>query len=445
MRNVICARHSASKSDRIFHELQTDHITKLKIRRSEEPEIADTVTASTALKVMNQAWAALALLIAAMVLQTLAGHYPQLVEQYYSRGLYRYIASGLSFINRRAGFSIAELLLILLLPGALWWLFVRGRKLWRFQLAPRYRVFALAVRLLWLAGGGMMIFLLLWGLNYQRQPLAYSLTLEKRALTNDEMEAITRSIIEGINRSYEAARANRDWREHSQLPFDRATLYQLIEDAYRRVPLLQDLTRGNLGSAKPVFFSPLMSRFGITGVYNPFTGEPNYNAEQPDYELPYTIAHEKAHQYGFAQEDEASFIAFLVCTGSTDPYLRYSGYMHALSTAGELEARRRSKLPDGQREPAYRVADGPRADLKASAAFWNRYRGWMRQAGERVNDKYLKANRVPNGVTSYNGVNDLIIRYYLKYPPEPKPSGETKQEVPGGFQTGIPNSQADGH
>lgn len=390
----------------------------LKAPRRTAPEIASVITASAALKEMNKAWVAVALLLAALVLQTLAGHYPQLVEQYYSRGFYPYLASGLSFINRRAGFSLAEMLLILLSPGAALGLFIWVRKLWRLQVEPRYWVVVSIVRLLWLAGGGMMLFLLIWGLNYQRQPLARSLTLEQRAPTSSEMETITRTIIENINRNYDEARGDRAWPDHSQLPFDRQTLAHKIEAAYQHEPLLQDLARGSLGPPKPVFFSPFMSRFGITGVYNPFTGEPNYNAEQPDYELPYTMAHEKAHQYGFAQEDEASFIAFLVCAGSTEPYLRYSGYMHALNAAGELENRRRKQLSDGQREPAYRIGDGPRADLKASAAFWQRYRGWMRQAGERVNDKYLKANRVPNGVTSYNGVNDLIIRYYLKYPPE---------------------------
>ena len=34
-----------------------------------------------------------------------------------------------------------------------------------------------------------------------------------------------------------------------------------------------------------------------------------------------------AHQRGIAREDEANFIAFLVCMASDDPYIRYSGYL----------------------------------------------------------------------------------------------------------------------
>ena len=77
-----------------------------------------------------------------------------------------------------------------------------------------------------------------------------------------------------------------------------------------------------------------MSRLGLSGFYMPFTGEPNFNDAQPDFDLPYVIAHEKAHQRGFAREDEANFIAFLVCVNSTDPYLRYSGYLNALRVVG---------------------------------------------------------------------------------------------------------------
>ncbi len=106
-----------------------------------------------------------------------------------------------------------------------------------------------------------------------------------------------------------------------------------------------------------------------SGVYSPFTGEPNYNAIQPDFDLPYVVAHEMAHQRGFAREDEANFIAFMVCTKAAHPYARYSGYLNALRVLSVLYR----IAPERYRETVATLGEGPRADLKARGRFWARY------------------------------------------------------------------------
>jgi hypothetical protein len=91
----------------------------------------------------------------------------------------------------------------------------------------------------------------------------------------------------------------------------------------------------------------------ISGVYTFFTGEANLNVNFPDYVLPYTAAHEFAHQRGIAREDEANFVAFLVCMESDDAYIRYSGALNiyeyvvsALYSANkELYKENYAKLP----------------------------------------------------------------------------------------------------
>jgi hypothetical protein len=384
-----------------------------------EGQFSDTsvITERAALRQMARAYAAIALLIATVALQVLAGYNPRLVEHYYSRGLYPYVAAGLSFINRRAGFSIAEMLMILLAAGALRWLAVQVRRVLKRQVVWRNWIFTMTVRLLMIVSLSALAFLLLWGLNYHRQPLAQNLELAQRAASADELEAISRAIIVEINRSYAEAARERDWQDHSRVPHDPAQLSQLIEEAYQQEPLLRGLATASSAPPKPVRFSRLMTLFGITGVYNPFTGEPNYNTEQPDFELPYTIAHEKAHQRGFAQEDEASFIAFLVCLRSSDAYVRYSGYMHGLGVLRRFgSALLRESLPITRYKAVYdQLGPGPRADLAASATFWQRHQGWLMTVGENVNDGYLKANRVAQGAASYSGVDGLIISYYLKH------------------------------
>ncbi len=352
------------------------------------------------------------LLLLALGLQRLATFYPDLIERYYSRGLFPYIGRGLALISGYFTFSLFEvgvILLLLGLPGVAIW---QIRELYLGRTGFVRLLLSTLLNLIWFFGGGALLFLLLWGLNYQRPPLAAKLGLQLRQATAGELEMIGRAIIAGINRNYRAASANQDWVEQSYLPMSRPQLYQVIEAAYQQEALLSSFSVSGFSPPKPAYFSRAMSWLGITGIYSPFTGEPNFNAEQPDCSLPFSIAHEMAHQRGFAREDEASFIAFLVCINSAHPYVRYSGYLEALSVVLALS----TAAPERYREIVGALGAGPRADLQARAHFWQRYRGLLQRFTHRMNDNYLKANRVRSGVENYSEVASLIIAYYLTHP-----------------------------
>ncbi len=356
--------------------------------------------------------AAPSLLLLALGLQRLATIYPDLVERYYSRGLFPYIGRRLALINGYFTFSLFEVGVILLLvglPGAAIW---QMRKLYLGGASFVGLLLSALLNLIWLFGGGALLFLLLWGLNYQRPPLAANLGLQPRQATASELEMIGRAIITGINRNYEAASANQDWEGQSHLPMSWSQLYQVIEAAYQQETLLSSFSVEGFSSPKPAYFSRAMSWLGMRGLYSPFTGEPNFNAEQPDCSLPFSIAHEMAHQRGFAREDEASFIAFLVCVKAAHPYVRYSGYLEALNVVLAPY----TVAPERYREVMGALGAGPRVDLQARAQFWQRYRGRLQRFTHRVNDNYLKANSVRSGVGNYSEVASLIIAYYLTHP-----------------------------
>lgn len=59
---------------------------------------------------------------------------------------------------------------------------------------------------------------------------------------------------------------------------------------------------------KKILTSKLLSYTHFTGFYFPLTGEANINSDAPDCFIPFTIAHEMAHQRGVASEDEANFV-----------------------------------------------------------------------------------------------------------------------------------------
>lgn len=376
------------------------------------------VNASGASTVVWRRWLAPAgFLFTAITLQSFAAFNPKVTEHFYSRGLYPYIGRITSFVNRFTSFSLSEVLIIAIL------VVIAGLTIW--QVRELYyrrvtsRTFALSglSKLLWVAGGGLISFLLVWGLNYQRQPLAVTMGFERREASVDELVVIGRAIVDGINSNHREAHAGGIVEEHDGVPLGQSELISHLESAYRQEAALIGTTGEGFGPPKPIYSSHLMTRLGVTGVYMPFTGEPNFNTEPPGFDLPYTLAHEMAHQRGFAREDEANFIAFLVCAKSSHPYIRYSGYLNSLSVLGALAR----VAPERYRELVNALDAGPRADLRARSRFWSRYRGRAAKWSQQVNDAYLKANRIRSGVKNYNDAVSLIIGYYLMHLPQATP------------------------
>jgi hypothetical protein len=109
-------------------------------------------------------------------------------------------------------------------------------------------------------------------------------------------------------------------------------------------------------------------------------------------------------------EDEANFIAFLICIRSDSPYIRYSGYLlaleHVLNDFSIVAPKERYK------EVYLLLGDGPKRDYVEMGKFWSRYSGRVGVLVHKVNDAYLKTNLVEAGAASYDEVVALIVNYY---------------------------------
>ncbi|MEO8500180.1 MAG: DUF3810 family protein, partial [Vicinamibacteria bacterium] len=141
--------------------------------------------------------------------------------------------------------------------------------------------------------------------------------------------------------------------------------------------------------------------------YFPWTGEAQIDADMPRTLWPRVAAHEKAHQRGFARENEASAIAIITCLASPDPTVFYGGTLglfvgfdrEVAHVAPEARQRVWGMLPA-------RVVD----DLRREAAFWKVHEGVAGKVSEKVNDTYLKAQGVKSGVNSYAEGTRLILQ-----------------------------------
>jgi hypothetical protein len=263
---------------------------------------------------------------------------------------------------------------------------------------------------MWTFASLHLIFLLIWGLNFQRMPISETWGLERRLARTDELQAIGAQIVNGINQNYAAASENQDWAGVSRLPLTLQRLNQVIEISFNNTAALGPASQGGLSAPKNLRFSRLASYFGLSGIYMPFSGEPTFNEEAPASELPFIIANQKAHQRGFAREDEANFVAYVICTSSSDPYVRYSGYLHAVKVLDAIERAGVGRYKDS-------IGPGPSADMDARRGFW----GQMKNPDTdivmtQLINTYLRINRVQRGVDNYNEDIPLIISYYLTSP-----------------------------
>lgn len=341
-------------------------------------------------------------------LQRLAALAPDWVERVYSHGLFPVVARALSWVAGPLPFSLAEVLVELGAILALAWLLAAVRAVMR---EPRGGRWAAAwprlAGLLAVLGALYLGFILLWGLNYDRRPLAASIGIETRPSSVAELAALCSSLID---------RTNALRRDVQEGPTGVMRLDDSIAGALRRAPLGYDgavaaypVLAGKYSGPKGVIISELWSYTGIGGVYFPFTGEANVNTAQPDSSIPATASHEMAHQRGFAREDEANFIAYLTCSLHPDVDFRYSGSLLALESA--MDALRR-RGPDRYARLAARYSDGVRRDLAREDAFWSSHEGPVERFSNQMNDQYLKANLQSEGVGSYGRMVDLLLAEY---------------------------------
>ncbi len=197
----------------------------------------------------------------------------------------------------------------------------------------------------------------------------------------------------------------------SVMPFTLDELNEQLMGDYSRFCEKYPSFQNYRSRVKPVALSKALTYTHIAGVYTFFTGESNLNMNFPDYTLPFTAAHELAHQRGVAREDEANFAAFLVCINSDNPYIRYCGYVNMIEyLAGplyEADASGYSELIGGlDSRLAY--------ELRSYQDFFEPYQDNIAaDISGTINDTYLKVQGQSEGAKSYGLVADLAVAYYL--------------------------------
>ena len=251
------------------------------------------------------------------------------------------------------------------------------------------------------------LFICSFGIGYYTSELDKKLDLDKKTVSAEELSKTANWLVEMVNIELE----NVDFEEKSSsvMPHTIREMNNLLLKSYNKLSDKYEFLPRLTSYVKPIMLSKPMTYTHISGVYTFFTGEANLNTNSPDYCAPFTAAHELAHQRGIAREDEANFIAFLVCTESDDPYIRYCGYINLCEYV--LNA-----LYDANQElweENYLKLDlRARYEMKAYNDFYGKYRdNVVGEISGAINDAYLQANGT-EGTRSYGLVVDLAVAYF---------------------------------
>lgn len=314
------------------------------------------------------------------------------------------VRRGLGSISGLVRFSVAEVLLVLfglcflLFVGALAADLLRGRPAAAGRLALRGVRVALVLA---------MLFCLLWTCWYQQTELATLLFINRHDLSAQELGETMEKLVLQLNGSCGQVTRSEDGVFVLAEPAETLLLraQDIASAGTERYPFLTGVTAG----VKGIFLSSVLDRLQLGGFYFPYTAEANVNIHLPAMSLPASALHELCHQQGIAREEEACFLAYLLCEQSTDPEFIYSGQMYAyLYLSNALYAADQTLFY----QAVASIDDRVWADLADYSAYLERNKGVASEVSEQVNDHYLKAQGQSAGTRSYGLMVDLLCAWY---------------------------------
>lgn len=345
---------------------------------------------------------ALLLPVQILLLQLLK-YFPDLVENYYSRGLYPLISKISRYLFGWIPFSLGDLFYLLIAILAIRWIIKNIRRL---RIEPvRFMIdIAATVSIVY------FMFHILWGLNYYRQPLHVTLDLDYDYTTEELVETTKRLIAKSNSMHRQLGYADS---VKIDLPYTQREIFKKSTEGFVTLAKQYPDLAYSPKSLKKSGWSLGLTYMGYSGYYNPFSGEAQVNNLIKTYKFPVVSCHEEAHQIGFAAENEANFIATLATINNSDPYIQYSGYIFALRYCVN-EISRRDK--DTYDELLVTINPGILASYKEMRDFWKHYKNPFESISKSFWDQFLKANNQSKGIMSYSYMVALVVNYFEDQP-----------------------------
>lgn len=242
-----------------------------------------------------------------------------------------------------------------------------------------------------------------WGMLYFQKPIISK--LPETEITLEKRKSLALKYLEKCRQTRMLVKENQ---QGIFVVSDISNIQSEILNRQTKLPaFISSKGSDQINSFKPSLFDDFMSFTGILGYYNPFTAEAQFNAKLPSSYLPFTLAHESSHQLGYAREQEANFIGYLIGVNSENIELRYSTEYFTLksllnSIVYEDEKFVETVLKD--------YSLGMKRDRAYEKQFILKHQGWLNDFFGFTNNLFLKSNQQEGSVT-YSYFIDLLVRY----------------------------------
>ena len=261
-------------------------------------------------------------------------------------------------------------------------------------------------------------FYIAWGLNYSQPNIYYRIGMKPVEVSKAKFKKFAYQYADSLNALSNASLSNARKSISPDSIVDNA-LKNRVRDAvlkeYNKIGYREGINKpfNQHPHAKTMVFTPLSSMAGVTGSMGPFFCEFTLNGDILAHDYPATYAHEFAHFLGVANEGEANFYSYIVCTASADKQVRFSGYYHIFfhvlnnvyDILGEKEGERFLKHIHPE------IIQRARNDRH----YWLSKRCKALDAAQDVIfELYLRGNHVAEGRKSYSGVIGLILAWEEK-------------------------------
>ncbi len=266
------------------------------------------------------------------------------------------------------------------------------------------------------------LFVATFAAGYRGTTLDQKLGLDRKEVSAVQLYETAMIVVSRLNLLTQAVTYGEE--VGSICPYTHDKVVELCLDSYEKLAGRYEFLPVLDAPVKQITLSPVMTYTHISGMYTYFTGEANLNTNYPDFVNVYTTAHEMAHQRGIARENEANFLAYLVCIGSEDLFMQYCGYLNMYEyLANPLYM----SSPELYQKVVSGMSPKVRYDLQCYSEFFDKYRDNVAaDVSDAVNNTYLVLQGTMEGTRSYGMVVDLAVAYHLGM--EANYSGRTSAE-----------------
>lgn len=268
----------------------------------------------------------------------------------------------------------------------------------------RWRLHSIGTKIIYLFLFFYLFFHIIWAFNYHRSPI---FPKSEKIASPELLKTMANEFL------------SQSIRYRSQLPenekgvmiYDkknfRKEIHRNLSDSLNIFPYHYIPKRA---IKKYSLYSPAFHYLGISGYYNPFSGEAQVLRGTLGSRLPFSMAHEQAHQMGYAREYEASFVGYVTCVQSDSDALKYSAHYTALKytlralypmDSAFVHRKLDEFSPGMQRDRAEEIYEN------------QKYSGMLDEGFSAMNNLYLKSNQQQEGVSGYSRFLDMLVAYWV--------------------------------